>query len=125
MSKLSIVPKTLPSKFSSRDNINDYILRIEERGHVVEVTQFEWHSAGTYDATGKYHCIHGLKVPVRYVWDAIDSFGRPDKAICTDGTTFWIMNSYYDRDTGKCIKLTAGNSSPFDVIARDTPISHP
>ncbi|QGZ14214.1 hypothetical protein PP940_gp078 [Rhizobium phage RL2RES] len=126
MTKIAIHPKKLP-KFTARDNLNDYILRIDHErlksdgsSMVTDVIAFEWHSAGMYNAVGKYHCVHGLKVPVRFIWDAIDAFGKPDKAIRTDGTSFWIMNSYYDRETGLCNRLEGGNSSPFTIITRDT-----
>lgn len=122
MNKTTIVKKKL-RKYESRDQLNDYILRIEARNDIViDVIQFEWHSAPCYDRQGNFHTIHGLKVPVRYAWDAIDLYGKPDKAICADGGTFWIMGTKHDMTTGKLISLSGGNSSPFTVLTRETPI---
>lgn len=122
MTKTSIVKKKL-RQFEARDQLNDYILRIEARNVVLEVIQFEWHSAPCYDSQGKFHSIYGLKVPVRYAWDAIDLYGVPDKAITADGGTFWIMGYKCDNETGNVNSLSGGNSSPFTVLTRDTPIN--
>jgi hypothetical protein len=129
MTKTSIHPKKL-ERFQTRDNTNDYILRIDHE-HVnskqeplfTDVVAFEWHSIITHDILGKVHMIYGMRAPVKHAWDAIDAFGKPDKAIRTDGSKFWIMNTYIDRETGKISRLEGGNSSPFTIIARNTPLS--
>ncbi|QIG73894.1 hypothetical protein PP935_gp119 [Rhizobium phage RHph_N34] len=128
MTKSSIHPKKLSSKFAARDNINGYILRVdyerEDRDGnpiVMDIVAFEWHSIISHDILGKAHMIYGMRAPVKHVWDAIDAFGRPDKAILTDGTWIWVMSSYCK--DGKIDRLEGGNSSPFTIISRDTKLS--
>ncbi|QNH71476.1 hypothetical protein PP938_gp190 [Rhizobium phage AF3] len=129
MTKIAIHPKKL-KQFAARDNTNDYILRIDHERNdrdgspiITDIVAFEWHSVISHDVLGKAHMIYGMRAPVKHTWDAIDAFGKPDKAIRTDGSWFWIMNSYYDRETGKLDRLEGGNSSPFTIIARNTPLS--
>ncbi|AIK68372.1 hypothetical protein P10VF_159 [Rhizobium phage vB_RleM_P10VF] len=129
MTDISIHPKKLEAKFLSRDPFDGYILRIDHERKdragnqiITDVIAFEWHTVVSYNALGKSHVIYGMKAPVRQVWEAIDAFGKPDKVVRTDGTKFWVMNAYYNNE-GKIDRLEGGNSSPFTIISRTTPLS--
>lgn len=81
----------------------------------ITVVAFEWHSMVVNG-----HMIYGVRVPADQVWSAIEGFhAAPGKAIDSNGKFFWVMNSFYDRKTGKCVRLEAGNASPFTICERE------
>lgn len=81
---------------------------------VAEVVAYEWHSVLE---NGKLKYSH--RVEPAELWAEIDrQHGRaPDKAI-TQAGGFWIMNSYFERTKGLCVRLVAGCSSQFTVAER-------
>lgn len=104
------------SEFSPVEE-RDHVLRIRAENVVLDVTEFEWDHIVTRDLLGKTHVIRHARFPVRQLWKAIDAFGKPTKAIESNGKWFWIQRAFTD-DEGKIRRIEAGNSIPFTVSQR-------
>nr|CAI3971289.1 hypothetical protein ORM20_00240 [Ochrobactrum phage ORM_20] len=117
MSKIQIVVNR-KSQYAPIEE-RDYILRVSTGAVILEIVEFEWDSIVSYDLLGKTHVIRHARFPIRQLWNAADAFGKPSKAILKDGSSFWIMRAFCDRETGKIIKLGAGNSSEFICAERE------
>ena len=118
MSKIEIIVDR-KSQYSPIEE-RDYILRISnDEAFYFDVVEFEWDTIVTYNLLGKARIVRKARFPIRQLWEAIDAFGKPSKAILKDGSSFWIMRALCDPETGKIIKLGAGNSSEFICAERE------
>ena len=116
MSKIETVVER-KSQFAHIEE-RDYRLRITTPRITLDIVEFEWDYIVSYDLLGNSHVIRKARFPIRQLWKAIDAFGKPSKAIRSDGTDFWVMRALCNKETGKICKLIAGNSSEFTIAER-------
>ncbi|QIW87905.1 hypothetical protein Ab1vBOLIVR5_gp257 [Agrobacterium phage OLIVR5] len=83
----------------------------------LDIEFYEWDFICVKTIGDKTQVIRNVRIPVTELWESIDVFSRPSKAILKDGTFVWVMRARLDPETGKYKELIAGNSSEF-VIAR-------